>query len=204
MKLIILGPPGSGKGTMSKMLEEEYKLYHLSAGDLLRDQINKDTIIGRDIKKFIEKGKLVPNHIMSEMIKLDLMDKNKFLLDGYPRTLEQADDIKDTPIDKVIFLNVSLDKVTQRLSQRRMDPVTRKIYHLTFVPPPNEIKDRLIQRKDDNPTAIKQRYEIYQNETHPVVEHYRKLGKLIEIDGEPLPDPVYKDIKEKLIQLGLK
>jgi adenylate kinase len=204
MKLIILGPPGAGKGTMSKMLEEEYKLYHLSAGDLLRDQINKDTIIGRDIKKFIEKGKLVPNHIMSEMIKLDLMDKNKFLLDGYPRTLEQADDIKDTPIDKVIFLNVSLDKVTQRLSQRRMDPVTRKIYHLTFVPPPNEIKDRLIQRKDDNPTAIKQRYEIYQNETHPVVEHYRKLGKLIEIDGEPLPDPVYKDIKEKLIQLGLK
>ena len=204
MKLIMLGPPGSGKGTMSKMLEEEYELYHLSAGDLLRDQIKKDTIIGRDIKKFIEQGKLVPNHIMSEMIKLDIIGKDKFLLDGYPRTLEQADDIKDMPIDKIIFLNVSLEKVTQRLSQRRMDPVTRKIYHLTFVPPPDEIKDRLIQRKDDNPTAIKQRYEIYQKETHPVLEHYRKSGKLIEIDGEPLPDPVYKDIKEKLIKLGLK
>ncbi len=120
MKIILLGPPGAGKGTISEVLINEFRLYHLSIGEIFREQVAKNTILGEDIKKYIEKGKLVPSNIATEIVKLDLGRKRRYILDGFPRDLNQAKSIEKLKVQLVIYLNVSLKQVVERLSGRRI------------------------------------------------------------------------------------
>ncbi len=199
MKIILLGPPGSGKGTVSERLEKVFNLLHVSAGELLREEVSKETTIGKEIKKYIEQGHLVPNQFVVEMIKLDVAEKEDYILDGFPRTVEQAESINDLAIDLVIYLDVPEDIVIERLSLRRMDPETGKIYHLKFIPPPEDIKNRLVQRKDDQEEVIKDRFKVYHQETEPLIEYYSNKKLLKRIDGSLPPEEVYQEVK-KLVE----
>jgi len=199
LKIILLGPPGSGKGTVSERLEKVFNLLHVSAGELLREEVSKETTIGKEIKKYIEQGHLVPNQFVVEMIKLDVAEKEDYILDGFPRTVEQAESINDLAIDLVIYLDVPEDIVIERLSLRRMDPETGKIYHLKFIPPPEDIKNRLVQRKDDQEEVIKDRFKVYHQETEPLIEYYSNKKLLKRIDGSLPPEEVYQEVK-KLVE----
>jgi adenylate kinase len=200
VKIILLGPPGSGKGMISEQLERDYNLLHISAGKLLREEVSKETTIGKDIKRYIEQGNLVPNQFVVEMIKLDIAGKKNYILDGFPRTVEQAKAIKDLPIDLVIYLEVPEEKVIKRLAGRRVCETGEHGYHINYIKPKQEgICDvdgtKLVQRKDDTPEVIKDRFELYHKETHPLIEYYSNLGLLKKINASPAPNVVYEEVK---------
>ncbi len=199
MKLILLGPPGSGKGTMAQRLAEEFGYLHLSAGELLRQEIKAGGPIGQEIKKYVDAGKLVPPRLVVDMMKLAAGKKEDFIFDGFPRSLEQAEGISDLKIDAVVYLAVPDDVVIDRFAGRRTDPVTGKVYHIKNIPPPDDIKDRVIQRKDDVPEVIKQRLDIYHKETQPLIQFYKEKGLLKEVDGSGAADVVYAEVKKIII-----
>lgn len=195
MKLILLGAPGSGKGTLSEMLVNKFHLFHLSPGELLREEVRKQTTIGKEISKYIEKGELVPNKFVVEMVKLEIGKRKDFVLDGFPRSVEQAEEIKDLHIDAVISLEVPEEVVIKRFSGRRVCPNCNAGYNLVTLPPKKEgICDKcgtkLIQRKDDNPATIKERFKVYHKETAPLVEYYAKKKMLHRIDASRSPEEV--------------
>ncbi|MBU0470196.1 MAG: nucleoside monophosphate kinase [Nanoarchaeota archaeon] len=201
MKIILLGPPGSGKGTVSERLEKDFNLAHVSAGELLREEVKKDTAIGRDIKKFMEKGNLVPNRFVVEMVKLEVNGKDNYILDGFPRSVEQAKLIEGLGIDLVISLEVPEQIVIERFAGRRVCGTGEHGYHLKYLPPKKEgVCDydgtKLVQRKDDNPEVIKERFRIYHAETQPLVDYYKKKGILKTVDGAPAPEVVYAAVKK--------
>ncbi len=195
MKLILLGAPGSGKGTLSEMLVNKFHLFHLSPGELLREEVRKQTTIGKEISKYIERGELVPNKFVVEMVKLEIGKRKDFVLDGFPRSVEQAEEIKDLHIDAVISLEVPEEVVIKRFSGRRVCPNCNAGYNLVTLPPKKEgICDKcgtkLIQRKDDNPATIKERFKVYHKETAPLVEYYAKKKMLHRIDASRSPEEV--------------
>ncbi len=197
MRIILLGPPGAGKGTVSQALETKFKLYHLSIGNVFRELVSKDTLIGRDIKDFIQKGKLVPNQFAVEIVKLDLSSKTKYILDGFPRDLDQAKNINNLDIEMVLFLDVKLELVIERLSGRRVCSKCGESFHEKFLPPKiegccNFCQGKLIRRKDDSPNSIKKRFEVYKKETHPLINFYKKKGILAIVDASPKPELVKK------------
>ncbi|MBI2103220.1 nucleoside monophosphate kinase [Candidatus Woesearchaeota archaeon] len=203
MKLIILGPPGSGKGTVSERLEQEFGFLNVSAGELLRKEAAKKTVNALKIKRTIEAGKLVPNHIVVDMIKKHVKNKRKYLLDGFPRSREQAEAIEDLKIEKVLNLDVKEEVVIERLAGRRVCSQGHHGYHIKYLPPKKAgICDvdgsPLIQRKDDVPSIIKERFKIYHSETEPVAEYYRKKKILLTIDGSGSPEEVYRNVKKAL------
>ena len=184
MKLILLGPPGSGKGTVTEALLSQYpSLKHISAGVLLRAEIKNNSEIGKQVKNIVEKGDLVPAQIISKLMLKEMKTSDGFILDGFPRSLDQIPFIQDIKIDLTIYLEVPQEIVIERLSARRMDPITKKIYNLKFKPAPVEIQDRLIQRKDDTPTAIKERFRVFLENTKPVIDFYEKQGIIAKIDA---------------------
>lgn len=201
MKIILLGAPGSGKGTVAEKLEKDFNLKHLSAGELLREEVKKDTTIGRDIKEIIEKGNLVPDQFVVEIIKLEVKDKDNYILDGFPRSLKQAEAIEDLEINLVIYLDVPEEVVVERLSGRRVCETGKHGYHLKYLPPKKEgICDhdgtRLIRRKDDEPEVVKERFRIYYKTTEPLVKYYDEKGVLKKVDGTSKPEEVYESVKE--------
>lgn len=193
-----MGPPGAGKGTMSERLEKDFKFLHISAGEILREEVEAQTTVGKEIKSYIEKGDLVPDHVVEAMMKLIVEGKKHYLLDGFPRAVEQAKQITNLKIDAVFFFKVSEDVVVERLCGRREDPKTGKIYHIKFNPAPPRIAKRLIQRKDDRPKVIKERFRVYHEETMPLFNYYKRRGILKVIDATPAPDEVYKQVKKVL------
>jgi adenylate kinase len=193
MKLILLGPPGSGKGTVAQMLAKDFNFAHVSAGELLREEIKKGTTLGNDIKKLVETGALVPDLLVTEIMKLDVSSKENYIMDGFPRTLTQAEAIEDLDIDMAIYLD---EVVIDRFAGRRTDPVTGDVYHIKHNPAPAEIQDRLVQRKDDTPETVKDRLVIYHKQTQPLVDFYEKKGILKTIDGAPPPKKVYEVVKK--------
>ncbi|MDO8510959.1 MAG: nucleoside monophosphate kinase [Nanoarchaeota archaeon] len=196
MKLIILGPPGSGKGTVSERLAKDFHLFHVSVGDLLRKEAKKNTALGKKISSYIDKGDLVPHQMAIDIAKKAIDKKQNFIFDGFPRSVDQAKLIQDVDIDAVIYLDVPEKDVVKRLSGRLLDPVTRKTYHLQYLPPPKNIMKRLIQRKDDTPKVIKERFKVYHQETEPVIKYYQKKGVLKKIDGRGDPAAVYARVKK--------
>ncbi|MEO0275349.1 MAG: adenylate kinase [candidate division WOR-3 bacterium] len=204
---VFIGPPGSGKGTQARKLAEFLNYSFISTGDILREEVKKNTKIGKFAKEYMEKGLLVPDDLMLKIIKKNLKKGIRFILDGFPRTIEQAkglDEIlkkKSLKIEKVFYLNVDEDEIIKRLSSRRVCPLCKRIYNLLIEKPKNnEICDvcnvKLIIRDDDKEDVIKKRIEVYKKDTEKLIEYYK--NKIIEIDGKGRPEEIFDRIKNFL------
>ncbi len=204
MKLILLGPPGSGKGTMSERLTKDFKLKHISPGEIFRDEIEKKTLLGQEIKRYMEGGGLVPDNLTNEIIKLEVGKQKNFLLDGYPRTIDQARALdKFAKINKVLLLEVSKKTAIKRISGRRICSQCETPFHIKFIPSKRAgICDRcggkLMQRKDDAPASVKKRFQIYNAQVKPLKGLYKNKRLLVLIDASPSPEEVYKEIKKAI------
>jgi len=208
MRMVLLGPPGAGKGTQAVMLSEKLGYLHLSTGDILRENVKKSTQIGSKAKSFMEKGDLVPDDIVIEMmleaIKDEAMDKD-FILDGFPRTVYQARKIDaellklKLPIDLVMYFETSLKTVVFRLTGRRLCKKCGANYHIINMPPKKEgtcdkCGSGLYQRKDDSEETIKNRLEVFNSQTRELIDFYKEKGILKEISGDLDADAVYKKL----------
>ncbi len=203
MRMILVGPPGAGKGTQAARLVERYGFVHLSTGDMLRAATKAGTELGKRAHEFMKDGKLVPDELVIAMTieRIGQDDcKAGFMLDGFPRTLPQAEaldaalDAAGTKLDAVVLIEVPDYKIVGRITGRRSDPVTGKIYHLEFDPPPPGVADRVVLRADDNEEACKQRLKKYHSETAPVIPYYGAKGILRRVDGDTTPDGVARGI----------
>jgi len=200
MKLIILGIQGSGKGTQSELISEKFHLKHISTGDLIRKEISEKTELGNKLKELISRGELASDKITNELLRKNL-PKNNFLLDGYPRNLDQAKFLDSiTEIDKVISLELSEKEVMKRLSNRFQCPNCKLQYGLNKMPKKekrcDECQTTLIQRTDDKPEAIQKRIDIFKKETFPILEYYS--DRIILINGNQTVERVFKDIEKEL------
>lgn len=212
MNILIMGGPGAGKGTMSEKIVEEYKINHISTGDIFRSEIGKQTELGMKAKGYMDQGLLVPDEVTNAMVKsyLETLDnKNGFLLDGYPRTIDQAKAFDEMSkgtslvIDKVLALDISLDELAARVTGRRLCRGCSEIYHVTNKPSQKEgICDKcggeLYQRKDDTVESLKVRLEEYRTSTMPVLEYYRKQGLVSMIDASQSIEDVWNDTRKAL------
>ncbi len=202
--ILFIGPPGCGKGTHADRLSEEYGIVPISVGELLRKAVESGTETGKRIADLMAQGMLVPDEIAMEVVKDALEDHSDMdlLFDGFPRSVKQAESLDrllpdfDRKVDAAILFRVSDQEVIRRISGRRMDPATGKIYHIEFNPPPPDIKT--VQREDDREEVVRKRLDIYHSQTEPVTDYYRKRGRLVEIDGEGTPDEVYSRLTEVL------
>lgn len=196
---MIAGAPAAGKGTQCARIVEEYGLVHVSVGDLLRAEVAAQTPAGKKAKSFMDNGDLVPNDVVVEMVKNKLAEpqavEKGWLLDGYPRSAEQAEAIEAENIrpDLFILVNVPDESLVERVVGRRNDPVTGEIYHLKFKPPPAEIIDRLEQRSDDTEEKVRRRLETYNKNVEAVVGYYK--DQRVDIDGNKDMDEVFASIK---------
>lgn len=193
MKKIILGPPGSGKGTVASKIAPEFKIPHISTGDLFREHITNQTEIGIKAKEFISKGNLVPDEITIKILKERINQKgceNGFILDGFPRTIPQAQMLHElTKIDVVVNMDISEQIIIERLSSRLICSNCKKIYNLKFMAPKKEnicddCQGNVIKRHDDEPEIIKKRLEEYKKNTEPLINFYKQKRNLIQIKCE--------------------
>ena len=191
MKLILLGAPGSGKGTQAAYISDKYDLPHISTGDLFRENIKNETPLGIKVKEVMDTGNLCPDDLTVELVKDRLSNSdcyNGYLLDGFPRNLLQAKSLDEfNSPDKVINLVVDLDKIEHRITGRRGCPKCGASFHVDFIGNVKTCPDcgaPLTIRKDDNPQTVKERLEVYKEQTAPLVDLYGKQGKLINIDGD--------------------
>jgi adenylate kinase len=195
-RILLLGAPGAGKGTQSKRLAEAYDVEHVTTGDALRANKDMETAYGTP-RSFMEAGELVPDPVVNEIVAEALSSADGFVLDGYPRNLEQAEYLADiTDLDHVVHLDVDEETLVDRLTGRRVDPETGDNYHVEFdMPEDDEVRERLVQREDDTEETVRERLRVYRENTEPVVEHYRGTGQLETVDGEGTPDEVFADVR---------
>jgi len=207
MNLIFLGPPGAGKGTMAFRAKEHFSIPHISTGDLFRAAIKNQTELGQKVKSIIDAGNLVPDELTTAIVQERLENpdtKNGFILDGFPRTLPQAEALKEiTAISNVINFTVTEEEVIRRLSGRRVCRNCGESYHVEFIPPAKEgvcdkCSGELYTRDDDQIDAIKNRLSVYDNSTAPLIDFYKKEGNLIDVDSSQHPDKVFSDLKDAL------
>ena len=201
MKIVLFGPPGAGKGTQAEHISNMYGLPHISTGAVLRKNIEEKTQIGLVALQFIERGKLAPDDVMMDVLKMELSGcKNGFLLDGFPRTLAQAEALdKITDVDVVLNIEIDEDSVVERIVNRMVcskcgKNYNKKIHSHTAC----DCGGALIVRKDDNEEVVRERLRVYESETRPVTEHYLKQNKLAHIDGHGSIEEVFERIKQAL------
>ena len=206
--IILLGAPGAGKGTQAVNIAKEFGIPHISTGDIFRANIKNQTELGMKAKSYMDKGALVPDDITIGMLLDRIVDndcKNGFVLDGFPRTIPQAESLKaalslqDARIDHAIDIEVPDEVITKRMGGRRSCPKCGGTYHIAFNPPKQEgICDNcgteLVQRADDKPETVLERLKTYHDQTQPLIDFYRNEGVLTEVDGTKKPDEVLADI----------
>ncbi|MFA4858744.1 MAG: adenylate kinase [Candidatus Margulisiibacteriota bacterium] len=211
-KIVLLGPPGSGKGTQAKKLQECLNVVHISVGDLLREAVAAKTAAGNAAAEFMAAGKLVPDEISIALTNARLAQadcKEGFLLDGYPRNLAQAEALQNIlrklsyTLDAVLYIEVPIESIIERLSGRRSCKNCGAVYHVKFAPPKKEgicdcCGQVLVLRKDDVPEVIRTRFNVYCEQTEPLVAFYRQQGLLKEIDGSRNVDEIFDSIKKAL------
>jgi adenylate kinase len=217
MNLVFLGPPGSGKGTQAQKLVESFKLTHLSTGDIFREAIKSQTELGKEIKEFVEQGKLVPDELVSAVVfeKLRVIAvKKPFLLDGYPRTVDQAKDLdrfqekENIRIDAIVNFTVEGGELVKRLSSRRQCSKCKEVFNLVTLPPKKSgVCDKcsgfLNQRADDQEDVVKERLLIYDQQTAPILDFYQDRPNFFTVDAAQNINSVYIELVSKLKATGL-
>lgn len=207
MKLILLGPPGAGKGTQAEILSERLGIETISTGVMLRAAIREGTELGKMAEGYINSGALVPDEVVVGIVKERLSKDdlgNGFILDGFPRTTAQAEALEASgvEIDKVLSLEVADETIIERLSGRRECKVCGTPYHVVFKPSPNGDKctcgGELIQRADDNEATVKSRIDVYHNQTEPIKEFYQAKGKLVVAYGKQELADTTKEVAKAL------
>jgi len=203
--VILLGPPGAGKGTQANRIVEAFGLTHLSTGDILRDEVARETELGKTAKGYMDRGELVPDGLIIDMIRGRIeAASDGFLLDGFPRTTAQAEALAEfATIDIVLNIALPRDEVVRRLTGRRVCRSCGKIYNLTFNLAEGETTcaacgGELYQRDDDKRDVIENRYDVYETATSPLIDYYERLGILHALDGSLGADRVFSEIRALL------
>ena len=218
LNLVLLGPPGAGKGTQAERLVTDFDLPYYATGDILRAAVKDETELGKEAKGYMDRGELVPDDLICKVI-MERIDQPEaedgFLLDGFPRNKEQADILGDAlerrerKLTAVLLIDASDDEVIKRISGRRVCVKNQHVYHVDFDPPKHEgVCDqdgsRLIQRDDDKPETIKKRLEVYHGQTKPLIDYYEQRGNLRRFDGSRTPSEVHDHIRATLATLRLE
>ena len=207
MRLVFLGPPGAGKGTIAAKAKLVYSIPHISTGDLFRANIKNGTELGRRVQAILAAGDLVPDEVTIDMVRERLKEEDAitgFILDGFPRTIAQADALGAmTDLDRVFNFVLDKEDIVKRLSGRRVCKSTGRTYHILYNPPKvegidDETGEPLIQRDDDKEEAIRNRLEVYEASTAPLIAYYRDKGLLVDIDASKSPDEVLSSMVEAL------
>ena len=203
MRLVFLGPPGAGKGTMARRLAKQFAISHISTGEIFRSNIQSGTSLGYEVAELIRSGKFVPDKTTIELVRVRLAEPDVasgYILDGFPRTIAQAEALETiSQPDTVVNLVVDDATTVRRLAGRRVHPASGRTYHLEFNPPRSSGKDDvtgevLVQRPDDREEVIRERLSQYRAQTAPLVAYYRDLGRLVDLDGSPQPDTVFETL----------
>jgi adenylate kinase len=208
MRLLFIGPPGAGKGTQAALLVERYGIPHVSTGDMLRDAVKAGSPMGTLAKTFMDAGQLVPDDVIVGVVRERLRQPDCLaagvLLDGFPRTLPQAEALEEMlaseglALDAVVVMEVPDALIVERIVWRRTDPVTGAIYHLKFNPPPAEVAERLRHRSDDTEEAVRARLDSFHRQTAPLIPFYAARGLVKTVDGVGSKDEVFGRITAAL------
>ena len=219
MRLILLGGPGAGKGTQANYIKDRYQIPQISTGDMLRAAVKAGTDLGKKAKEFMDSGQLVPDQVIIGLVKERIKEpdcQKGFLFDGFPRTIPQADAMKEAgvPIESVVDIDVPDEEIIKRMSGRRVHLASGRTYHVVFNPPKVEGKDDatgepLIQREDDKEETVRKRLQVYHDQTEPLVDYYKKwqksgkagAPKYIRIAGVGKVDEIKSQIFSALDQL---
>lgn len=204
MHLILLGAPGAGKGTQGSRLAERLGVPKIATGDILREAVRQGTELGREAKRNMDAGELVPDDVILGLVREALASeeaRDGAIFDGFPRNVAQAEALgrifeeQGRTLDAVIALEVPAEAIVKRMSGRRTDPETGKVYHLEHNPPPAEIADRVVQRPDDQEETIRHRLRVYRENTAPLIAHYEQSGVPVRhVDGNREIDAVQQEI----------
>jgi adenylate kinase len=218
LNLILLGPPGAGKGTQAERLTDDFNVPYIATGNILRRAVADETELGRDAKSYIDSGRLVPDEVITGVILEALQSsdaRDGFVLDGFPRTAGQADALAegmkamDRRLTAAILIDVPDEEVMRRMSGRRVSVTTGRVYHVQFDPPKYEGRcdvdgSRLVQRDDDRQDTVAKRLEVYHEQTEPLVDYYEDLGLLRRFDGTRSPTEVHDHIRATIATLRLE